>query len=89
MVNFASPRLNQLLMEAARKLDIPFHVDVATRTFSDHNIAYEANPEMESTFMFVARRYGHSPCEVADLSNAERSVEVLCRAVADMESWDE
>ena len=87
IVNFASPRLNQLLMEAAKKLDIPFNVDVATRTFSDHSIAYEVNPAMESTFMFVARRYGHSPCEVADLSNAERSVEVLCQAIADMDSW--
>ena len=88
VVNFASPRLNQLLMGTAKKLDIPFYVDVATRTFSDHSIAYEANPEMESTLMFVARRYGHSPYEVADLSNAERSVEVLCQAIAEMDSWD-
>lgn len=89
VVNFASPRLNQLLMETANKLNIPFNVDVATRTFSDHSIAYEANPEMESTLMFVARRYGHSPNEVADLSNAERAVDVLCQAIADMDSWDE
>jgi len=39
--------------------------------------------------MFVAaRRYSHSPTEVADLSNAERAVEVLCQAIADMDSWD-
>ncbi len=89
VVNFASPRLNQLLIEAAEKLNFTFHVDVATRTFSDHNIAYEANPEMESTLMFVARRYGHSPNEVADLSNAARAVDVLYQAITDMDSWDE
>lgn len=89
VVNFASPRLNQLLMDAAKKLNTPFHVDVATRTFSDHNIAYDANPEMASTIMLVARRYGHSPNEVADLSNAERAVDVLCQAIADMDNWDE
>jgi len=88
VVNFASPRLNQLLIEAAEKLNFTFHIDVATRTFSDHSIAYEANPEMESTLMFAARRYGHSPNEVADLSNAERAVEVLCQAITDMNSWE-
>jgi putative aminopeptidase FrvX len=89
VVNFASPRLNQLLTDAARKLNVTFHVDVATRTFSDHNIAYVENPAMESTFMFMARRYGHSPCEVSDMSNAERAVDVLCQAIADMDGWDE
>ena len=88
-VNFASPRLNQLLMDAAKKLDIPFHVDVSTGIWSDHTIAYEENPDIESTFMFVAaRRYSHSPTEVADLSNAGRAVEVLHQAIADMDSWD-
>ena len=73
-MNFASPRLNKLLIDAAGKLDIPFHVDVATRIFSDHNIASEVNPQMDSTFMFVAaRRYSHSPIEVADMKNAERA----------------
>jgi len=38
--------------------------------------------------MLVARRYAHSPNEVADLSNAERAVDVLCQAIADMDSWD-
>jgi len=88
-VNFASPRLNKLLIDAAGKLDIPFHVDVATRIFSDHNIASEVNPQMDSTFMFVAaRRYSHSPIEVADMKNAERAVDVLCQAITDMNSWD-
>ena len=89
VVNFASPRLNQLLMENAKKMNTPFHVDIATRTFSDHSIAYEANPGMESTLMFVARRYGHSPNEVADLSNAGRAVDVLTQAMADMDNWEE
>ncbi len=72
-----------------RKLNVSFHLDVATRTFSDHSIAYEENPEMDSTIMLVARRYGHSPNEVADLSNAERAVNVLCQAIADIDNWDE
>jgi len=88
-VNFASPRLNQLLMDAAKKQNIPFHLDVSTGIFSDHTIAYETNPGVESTFMFVAaRRYSHSPTEVADMTNAERAVDVLCQALAEMDSWD-
>jgi putative aminopeptidase FrvX len=76
-------------MNTAKKLNIPFHVDVSTGIWSDHNIAYEVNPEVESTFMYVAaRRYSHSPTEVADLSNAERAVDVLYQAITDMDSWD-
>ena len=89
VVNFASPRLNQLLTDSAKKLNVPIQVDVATRTFSDHSIAYNENPEMDSTMMLVARRYGHSPNEVVDLSNAERAVDVLCQAITDLDSWDE
>ena len=88
-VNFASPRLNKRLMDAAKKLNIALNVDVTTRTFSDHNAAYEINPEIDSTFMLVARRYSHSPNEVADLSNAERAVAVLCQMIADSDKWDE
>lgn len=88
-VNFASPRLNKRLMDAAKKLNIALNVDVATRTFADHSAAYEVNPEIDSTFMLVARRYSHSPNEVADLSNAERAVDVLCQMIADSDKWDE
>ena len=89
-VNFASPRLNQLLIDAAKKQNIPFHVDVSTGIWSDHNIAYEVNPDIESTFMFVAaRRDSHSPTEVADLRNAENAIAVLDQAIADMGSWSE
>ena len=88
-VNFASPRLNKRLMDAAKKLNIALNVDVTTRTFSDHNAAYEINPEIDSAFMLVARRYSHSPNEVADLSNAERAVDVLCQMIADSDKWDE
>ena len=85
----ASPRLNQLLVGTAKKLNIPFHVDVATRTFSDHNVAYQENPRMEATFMFVARSYTHSINEVADMANAERAVNVLHQAIAEMAGWDD
>ena len=87
--NFASPRLNKLLIEAAHKLNIPFNVDVSTRTFADHHISYEVNPETDSTLMFIARRYSHSPQEIVDISNAEHAVDILCQAITDLDSWDE
>jgi putative aminopeptidase FrvX len=81
--------LNKVLIDSAHKLNIPFHVDVSTGIFSDHNAAYEVNPDIESTFMFVAaRRYSHSPIEVANMMNAERSVDVLCQAIAEMDKWE-
>ena len=87
--NFASPRLNKLLIDAAHKLNIPFNVDVSTRTFADHHISYEVNPETDSTLMFIARRYSHSPQEIVDISNAEHAVDILHQAITDLDSWDE
>jgi len=87
--NFASPRLNKLLIEAAHKLNIPFNVDVSTRTFADHHISYEVNPETDSTLMFIARRYSHSPQEIVDISNAEHAVDILCQAITVLDSWNE
>jgi len=88
-LNFASPRLNKLLIDAAKKLNVPINVDAVTRTYSDHHFAYEINPEMDSTIMLVTRRYSHSPNEVADLSNAERGVAVICQAITDSDKWDD
>ena len=89
MVNFASQRLNELLKNTAKKLDIPFNEDASTNVFSAHNVAYQENPRMEATFMFVARRYTHSINKVADMTNAERAVDVLCQVITEMDSWEE
>jgi putative aminopeptidase len=88
IVHFSSSRLNKLLINSSRKLDIPFNVDVNTRTFADTSLAYELNPNIESSWMFLARRYSHSPQEVSDITNAERAVSVLCQAITDLDEWD-
>jgi hypothetical protein len=44
---------------------------------------------MDSTFLFVARRYSHSLTEVADMTNADRAVNVLCQAITEMDKWNE
>jgi endoglucanase len=88
-VNFASPRLQKLLADAAKKLNIPFGVCAATGTFNDTNIAYEVDPEMDSIYLLMARRYSHSPYEILDVNTAEQSVEVLRQAIAELNGWDE
>ncbi len=88
-VNFASPRLNKRLTDAARKINVSLNVDVATRTFADHHTAYEVNPEIDSAIMLIARRYSHSPNEVVDLKNAGHAVNVLCQMIADSDKWDD
>lgn len=88
-VNFASPRLQKLLGDAAKKLGIPFGVCTATGTFNDTHMAYEINPEMDSIYLLMARRYSHSPYEVLDVNTAEQSVEVLREAITALNDWDE
>jgi endoglucanase len=87
--NFASERLNSLLVNIAGNLSIPFTIDVSTRTFADHHIAYEVSPETESTLLFIARRYSHSPQEVVDVRNMKNAVDILHQAIRELDSWEE
>lgn len=88
-VNFASPRLKKLLTDAARKLAITLTPCAITGAFNDTNIAYEVNPEMDSIYLLMARRYSHSPYEILDMNTAEHAVKVLCQAIADLDKWDD
>lgn len=88
-VNLASPRLNKLLTDAARKLNIMLTVCVSIGSYNDTCIAYEVNPEMDSIYLLMARRYSHSPNEVVDINTAEHAVTVLCQAIADLDNWNE
>ena len=87
MVNFASERLNDLLIDTAKKLNITFHMDACTHVLSDHNTASNEHPEIQSTYLFVARRYTHSVTEVADMANAEHAVSILVEAIKKMNDW--
>jgi len=88
VVNFCSPWLVNRLVERARKLNIPLNITADTTSFSDDCIAYEVNPEVQSTLLYIARRYSHSPHEVVDLNNAERAVSLLCEVITDSDRWD-
>ncbi|MCH8863824.1 MAG: hypothetical protein IIB13_00460, partial [Chloroflexi bacterium] len=68
---------------------IPFGVCTATGTFNDTHMAYEINPEMDSIYLLMARRYSHSPYEVLDVNTAEQSVKVLREAITALNDWDE
>ncbi|MAG14382.1 MAG: hypothetical protein CL874_00635 [Dehalococcoidales bacterium] len=52
-------------------------------------IARKKGAEGKRSPALVARRYSHSPDEVADLSNAERAADVLGQAITDLDQWDE
>jgi putative aminopeptidase FrvX len=86
-VSFASPRLNKLLMDCAQKLKISLTMCATTGTYNDANIAYEVNPEIDSTYLLMARRYSHSPNEVVDINTAEHAVAVLCQAITGLDKW--
>lgn len=88
-VNFGSRRLEKLLGDAARKLGIPFGVCAATGTFNDAHMAYEVDPEADSIYLLMARRYSHSPYEILDVNTAQQSVDVLLEAIAVTDGWDE
>jgi len=89
MVNFPSPKLNHRLLDAAKKRNIPLNVCALTGAFSDANIVYVDNPEIENSHLMMGRRYSHSPHEVIDVNTGERAVNVLCQAIADSDKWED
>jgi endoglucanase len=89
MVNFSSPKLNQRLLDAAKKRDIPLNVCATTGAFSDANIVYVDNPEIENSHVFMGRRYSHSPHEVIDINTGVRAASLLTQAIADSEKWED
>jgi endoglucanase len=88
VVSFASPRLEKLLTGAGKEVNVPVDLCV-TGAFNDTSIVHEVNPEIDYIYLLIPRRYSHSPIEVVDTRHAERGVEVLCQAIADLDGWDE
>lgn len=84
---FSSARLDSRLLQAAQQLQLPLHSAINSYAFNDISVASQEDPEIETSSLAVPRRYGHSPYELVDVTDAQHCVDILCRFIALGDAW--
>jgi putative aminopeptidase FrvX len=73
-----SPRIFELLSEAAERLDVPYSVEASGRaTWTDADAIQIARGGIPAGLISVPVRYMHSPVEMVDLADVEATVELV------------
>ncbi len=77
----AHPRVRELLIETARKLDLPYQLEVGEGGTTDATAIHVTRGGVPAGVIGVPTRYLHSPAEVLDLKDAERALELAANAI--------
>ena len=78
-----NPPLYQLLIETAKKKDIPYQIEGAPRgTGTDANAIQLTRAGVATGLVSVPNRYMHSPCEIVHLGDLENAAKLIACAVA-------
>jgi putative aminopeptidase FrvX len=85
--NIMAPQMKNLIIRYAEKLDIPYQMAVMTGATSDVAAVHLEREGILSGAITIARRYSHSPVEVADLNDFEKGLTLLKAIVEDMDNW--
>lgn len=71
-------RLNDLLAQCAKELDLPVQYEVfAGRTYTDADTILQTNEGVPQVLFSIPLRYMHSPVEVLNMKDVDAMVEVL------------
>ena len=74
-------RLLNLIVDAAEEGDIPYQREVVTFSATDASTLHLARAGIPTGEILVARRYSHSPVEVASLSDIEDAARLVAASV--------
>ena len=73
-----SPRISELLIETAERLDISYTVEASgSRTYTDADVIQIARAGIPVALVSIPLRYMHSPVELADLADIDSAVELI------------
>ncbi len=73
-----SPRIYELLVETAERLEIPYTVEASgSRTATDADVIQIARDGTPAGLVSIPLRYMHSPVELADLADVDAAVELV------------
>ena len=87
--NIMSPQMKKLIISHAEKLDMPYQLAVMTGATTDLAAVHLEREGIRSGAITFARRYSHSPVEVADLNDFEKGLQLLQSLVKDLDNWGE
>jgi endoglucanase len=73
-----SPRISELLIETAERLEIPHTIEASgSRTATDADAIQIARSGVPTGLVSIPLRYMHSPVELVDLADVDAAVELL------------
>ncbi|MBM7660967.1 endoglucanase [Bacillus mesophilus] len=87
--NIMSPQFKKLLIRYANELDMPYQLAVMTGATTDLAAVHLEREGVLAGAITFARRYSHSPVEVANLRVFEQGFMLLEKMILDNENWGE
>ncbi len=75
---FMNPKVYSLLVETAKKRNIPFQIDISpTRTGTDADVLYINRAGVAAGVVSIPLRYMHTPVETISLEDVENTIRLL------------
>lgn len=87
MGNIMSPQMKNLIIRFAEEQDIPYQLAVMTGAVTDVAAVHLEREGILAGAITFARRYSHSPVEVADLNDFEKGYELLLALIKHNDQW--
>lgn len=87
--NIMSPQMKDLIIRYADKIEVPYQLAVMTGATTDLAAVHLEREGVLAGAITFARRYSHSPVEVADLNDFEKGLKLLEAMISDVENWGE
>ena len=76
------------MITVAKEENIPYQTDIFKRTFLDSSTLHLTGSGIPTASMVIPRRYAHSPCEVAVLSDIGNCLKLLVSTIQSLNKED-
>ena len=85
--NIMAPQMKELITRYADKLEVPYQLAVMSGATTDLAAVHLEREGILAGAITFARRYSHSPVEVADLNDFEKGLTLLTSLIKDNGQW--
>lgn len=82
---FTHPAIKDRMLTAARKIEIPFQVDVLTSTYLDSARAHLTAGGIPGGSICIPRRYSHSAVELGHMNDITNGIRLLIKVIEDLD----
>ncbi|MCA1029719.1 M42 family peptidase [Bacillus timonensis] len=85
--NIMAPQMKKVIIATSKRLEIPYQLAVMTGATTDVAAVHLERDGILAGAITFARRYSHSPVEMADVNDFEKGLHLLKELVGDMNTW--